>query len=54
MRFGINRDMGHTWVEHANQVINDRKDVASLYAILYHDELLPEKITSTVKFADKS
>lgn len=42
---GVNPAGGHAWVEHHGQVINDRPDVATCYAIVYSERLSPEGIS---------
>lgn len=54
LRFGVNPTDGHTWVEHHQHVINDRYDIASRYAVLYQDELSPEKMAALVRVVDSS
>lgn len=54
LRFGVNTDGGHTWVEHHQEVINDRYDIASKYAVHYQDELNPEAMASLIKVVDRA
>lgn len=48
VRFGVNVDEGHAWVEHHGSVINDRADIASRFRILYGQELMPESIARRI------
>jgi hypothetical protein len=41
---GINPDGGHAWVEYQGVVLTDSQEIASQFAVLYDDELLPERI----------
>jgi len=50
VRIGINLTGGHAWVEHQNLVLTDNQDIASQFAILYDDQLLPEMIAKRLKF----
>lgn len=48
VRFGVNVEEGHAWVEHHGSVINDQPDVASRFRILYGQELMPESIARRI------
>jgi hypothetical protein len=48
LRFGVNVEEGHAWVEHHGVVVNDRPDIASRYRILYGQELMPESIARRI------
>ena len=45
LRFGVNQDEIHVWVEHYGEVINDKYNIASYYAITYVEPLAPDKIS---------
>ncbi|MDX2161780.1 MAG: lasso peptide biosynthesis B2 protein [bacterium] len=45
LRFGVNRDTAHVWVEYQGEVVNDVPDIAARYAITYTEPLAPDTIT---------